>query len=198
MRVPAAERKEKLIEATIELMRRGGVQRLNLRGIADEAGASLATVHYCFSGKDDLLRSAVEHWLSRMTTFESPTQAEQAGLAVVVRELTEDYWSAFVENPKDVLAQIELVTWAVREQRKHGFARNIYRRYLADLGQKFDRVLQLSGEKSSWDMQDFASTFLMLIDGASLQYLAEPDSPRPKRLLDRSLALLVEDVLLPA
>ena len=52
MRVPAAERKDQLIQATVELMRRDGVQRLNLRAIADEAGASLASVHYCFDGQE--------------------------------------------------------------------------------------------------------------------------------------------------
>ena len=52
MRVSAEERKEQLIAATVELMRREGVQSVTMRAIAKEANAPLATAHYCFSDKE--------------------------------------------------------------------------------------------------------------------------------------------------
>ncbi|WP_426939054.1 TetR family transcriptional regulator [Pseudarthrobacter sp. S3] len=60
MRLPARERKEQLIAATIELMRREGVQPVTMRAIAKEANAPLAMANYCFSNKENLLDAEIE------------------------------------------------------------------------------------------------------------------------------------------
>ncbi|MDJ0358355.1 TetR family transcriptional regulator [Paenarthrobacter sp. PH39-S1] len=46
MRVAAEDRSEQLIAATVELMRREGVQAVTIRAIAKEANAPLATAYY--------------------------------------------------------------------------------------------------------------------------------------------------------
>ena len=63
MRVSAEERKEQLIAATVELMRREGVQSVTIRAIAKEVNAPLATAYYCFSNKEELMDAAAEAWL---------------------------------------------------------------------------------------------------------------------------------------
>ena len=57
MRVSAGDRREQLVEAAISRAVREGLAATTVRGIADEAGVSLSTVHYCFASKDDLLRA---------------------------------------------------------------------------------------------------------------------------------------------
>ncbi|GAC1374175.1 MAG: hypothetical protein NVS2B15_13980 [Pseudarthrobacter sp.] len=59
MRVSAEDRKEQLIAATVKLIRREGVQSVTIRAIAKEANAPLATAHYCFSNKEELMEAAV-------------------------------------------------------------------------------------------------------------------------------------------
>src|SRR5690606_2231136 len=104
MRVPATERKEQLIRATVELMRRDGVQTLHLRAIAEQAGSSLAAVHYCFEGKDDLLRHAVEYWLRRMVDLpDVEADSESRGLEGAFDRIAVSFWTALEEDPNDVL-----------------------------------------------------------------------------------------------
>jgi AcrR family transcriptional regulator len=192
MRVSSVERKEQLINATIELMRRDGIERLNLRAIADEAGASLATVHYCFDGKDDLLRHAVEHWVRRMVDIPDVTdETAQQGLALVADRIADAFWTALEENPDDVLAQIELVTWAVRESPKQALARTIYQRYETALGDIFADALARSAQASTWEPSDLARAFIAILDGSILQYLAEPTSPSHRVMFRRLLSLLL-------
>ena len=45
MRVSSSERKEQLIAATVELMRREGVQSVTMRSIAREANAPVSAQH---------------------------------------------------------------------------------------------------------------------------------------------------------
>lgn len=195
MRVPAAVRKEHLIRATIELMRRDGVQRLNLRAIAEEAGASLASVHYCFDGKDDLLQHAVEYWLKRMVEIPDADVEGSSGLEAAIDRIAVAFWTALEENPNDVLAQIELVTWAVREAPRLDLARSIYRRYEEAVSGVFTKAMADAGQSASWDMGDFARAFIMIVDGASLQYMADPASDRHRRTFHRLLRLTAQDAL---
>jgi AcrR family transcriptional regulator len=196
MRVSATERKEQLIRATVELMREEGVQNLNLRAIADRAGASLATVHYCFDGKDDLLTHAVEYWLRRMVELPDLDDAAMAfGLPAVAQRIAGAFWSALEDNPDDVLAQIELVTWSVRQAPKKPVARRIYRSYETTLGGIFNRALSTSGQSSTWEPGDLARAWLVLVDGASLQYMADPTSERHKQTFERMLALVFESAV---
>jgi AcrR family transcriptional regulator len=196
VRVSSAERKDQLIRATVELMRTDGVQNLSLRAIAEQAGASLATVHYCFDGKDDLLVNAVEYWLRRMVDVpELDETAISSGVEEVASRIAEAFWTSLEENPNDVLAQIELVTWAVRESPKKRLARRIYQRYEATLGEIFDDALTTSGQTSTWEARDLARAFIFIVDGASLQYMADPSSPRHRALFERMLTVLLNDVV---
>ena len=113
MRVPADERKEQLISATVELMRREGVQSVTIRAIAKEANANLAAAHYCFSNKDELMDAAAEAWFKNLSRFSKDASTE-LGLRKAVEQVAEGYWRALQEEPSNLLAEFELIFWATR------------------------------------------------------------------------------------
>ena len=51
------DRRTQLVEAAISRAVREGLADTTVRGIAEEAGVSLSTVHYCFASKSELLRA---------------------------------------------------------------------------------------------------------------------------------------------
>ena len=187
MRIASAERKKQLIAATVELMRRDGIQRLTVRGIAEEAGANLATVSYCFIGKDDLLRHAFDHWLHRMLDVSPNGSDASQGLTATARRVADAYWKDLEETPADVLAQLEAITWAIREAPQDELARTIYEHSTRELASIFQAALDATGATSTMTAQELASAFLMLIDGASLQYIADPGNPTYRTVFDQLL-----------
>jgi AcrR family transcriptional regulator len=54
-RKPLAERRAQLIDAALRVAAQAGVEAVTVRAVAQEAGVSLGTVHYCFQDKDELL-----------------------------------------------------------------------------------------------------------------------------------------------
>jgi AcrR family transcriptional regulator len=173
MRVPAKERKEQLISATVELMRREGVQSVTMRAIAKEANAPLATAHYCFTDKDELMESAAEAWLKNLNRFSRDVPVH-LGLRKVVEQVAEGYWRSLEEEPASLLAEIELILWATRNADTSPLAAKIYPAYEVELGNMFYSAAQSNGDQCLIGVPTLVRAFLMIYDGAALQYMTDP------------------------
>jgi hypothetical protein len=57
----AEKRRERLVEAAYRAMLRTGLGQLRTRDVAAEAGITVATLHYYFPTKDDLVKAVVEY-----------------------------------------------------------------------------------------------------------------------------------------
>lgn len=56
-RKPLDERRAEIVEAGLSVAMREGVESVTVRRVAQAAGISLGTVHYCFDDKDAMLRA---------------------------------------------------------------------------------------------------------------------------------------------
>lgn len=175
MRVSAEERKEQLISATVELMRREGVQSVTMRAIAKEANAPLAAAHYCFSDKGELMDAAAEAWLKNLSRFSSGVPVH-LGLRKAVEQVAEGYWRALEEEPSSILAEIELILWATRNAAASPLAAKIYPAYIVELGSLFSSAAKNSGDRSLLSFETLVRSFLMIYDGAAIQYMTDPDA----------------------
>lgn len=175
MRVPAEERKEQLIAATVELMRREGVQSVTIRAIAKEANAPLATAHYCFSNKEELMEAAAEAWFKNLSRFSRDVPVH-LGLRKAVEEVAEGYWRALEEEPANILSEIELILWATRNAAVSPLAAKIYPAYEVELGNIFSSAAEGSGEECLIGYPALVRIFLMIYDGAAIQYMTDPQA----------------------
>ena len=174
MRVSADERKKQLIAATVELMRREGVQSVTMRAIAKEANAPLATAHYCFSNKDELMDAAAEAWLRNSNRFSNDI-SEHLGLRKTVEQVAEGYWHALEEDPASLLAEIELIMWATRNATASPLAAKIYPAYEVEVGNIFTSADKNSVDQCLIGIPTLVRSFLMIFDGAALQYMTAPE-----------------------
>ncbi|MDI3195835.1 TetR family transcriptional regulator [Pseudarthrobacter sp. AL07] len=172
MRVSAEDRKEQLISATVELMRREGVQSVTIRAIAKEANAPLATAHYCFSNKEELMEAAAEAWFKNLSRFSSDVPVH-LGLRKAVEQVAEGYWRALEEEPESILSEIELILWATRNA-VSPLAGRIYPAYEVELGNMFASAAQNTGEQCLMEFATLVRIFLMIYDGAAIQYMTDP------------------------
>lgn len=194
MRVSADDRREQLIDATIEVMKTAGVQALTVRAVAEEAGvSSLATVHYCFRSKEEMIHAAIERWLANMLSYaENIPEAE--GLRVAILSFAESYWDELERVPRDVLAQIELVVWSARQEASEELGGLIYPGYEKELGAIFERTLKSSHETSSLTSEDLTRALLVIIDGCSLQFISQPERSGHRQLFQFLIENLVDSL----
>lgn len=173
MRVSAEERKEQLIAATVELMRREGVQSVTIRAIAKEANAPLAAAHYCFSNKEELMEAAAEAWFKNLRRFSSDVPVH-LGLRKAVEQVAEGYWRAVEEEPASILSEIELILWATRNAAVSPLAAKIYPAYEVELGNIFSAAAQSNGDHCHLEFPTLVRLFLVIYDGAAIQNMTDP------------------------
>jgi len=173
MRIAAEDRKIQLISATVELMRREGVQSVTMRTIAKEANAPLATAHYCFSNKDELMDAAAEAWLKNLNRFSRDVPVH-LGLRRAVEQVAEGYWRSLEEEPASLLAEFELIMWATRNAGSSRLAAKIYPAYEVELGSMLSSAADNSGDQCLMSIPALVRCFLMIYDGAAIQYLTDP------------------------
>jgi len=78
----AAQTRSGIVDAAMTLFRSGGYDATTMRAIADEAGVSLGSAYYYFSGKEELIQAfydqiQVEHGLAAEGVFEQGAFADR-------------------------------------------------------------------------------------------------------------------------
>lgn len=66
------ERRRSLVLATYYLIAEGGFEGLRMRNVAARVGVNIATLHYYFARKEDLIQSVVEYLLQQFMTAYLP------------------------------------------------------------------------------------------------------------------------------
>ncbi|MCP2321684.1 AcrR family transcriptional regulator [Hamadaea flava] len=79
-KVDHEQRRSHIVEALLRIAGERGLEAVSLREVAAEAGVSMGAVQHYFASKDEMLRYAMQHWLS-FTVHQRFTRAVQARLA---------------------------------------------------------------------------------------------------------------------
>ena len=81
----AMVRRQRIVEAAIDLGTEGGYEAVHMRVVAERAGVALATVYRYFESKDHLLSAAVSEWTSQLQTQldRSPARGDTPVLQLV-------------------------------------------------------------------------------------------------------------------
>jgi AcrR family transcriptional regulator len=192
VRVSAGDRREQLVEAAISRAVREGLAATTVRGIADEAGVSLSTVHYCFASKDDLLRAvarSIAGPLSAPVTT-AITEVSQGGergpgtVEEVLRAAFGAYWAAASSTPGRQLLSYELTTWSLRSPDGPSVARDLYDSFHATVEGFVDAVSRTCGVTWSVPVPLLARTVVATTTGVRLAWLVDQDDDAALAALD--------------
>ncbi|MGC4067188.1 MAG: TetR family transcriptional regulator [Polyangiaceae bacterium] len=106
-----------ILEATLRLIAKGGVDAVRYRDVASESGVPLGTISYQFSSREELIRSAFKHHLTENETVLRNSAAaasvrEPRDVAKLMANVLEAEW---VDPERMHLAEYELLVYASRD-----------------------------------------------------------------------------------
>lgn len=179
------EKTREIMEAGRQVIFREGIWNTTTRKIAEEAGISLATIHYYFANKDELLVAVYEEMLSSIRHASAEDFAAPGTLAERIEGVVDRTWEFSQKNMDGQLMQTELTVYALRNGMRTLAARqgheylDIYVRVLKSASDVVDRT--------DLDIEGLAQLLLAGVDGLLVAHTVEPDNARTARSF-RSLA----------
>ncbi|WP_125614612.1 TetR/AcrR family transcriptional regulator [Specibacter cremeus] len=198
-RISAEDRRAEFVRSAARVIAAQGVAAATTRRIAEEANAPLASLHYCFRNKDELLQE-VYHYLSRdYATALPPVPASTAGLAHVMEAHALRIWDRMVKNPHEQVTTIELLLRRFRvddagQPQALAMNQSMYDGWINSTMALFTDAAMAAGEPVPANLEQVTRMFIAGIDGISMQHLADPDAGRSRglvTLLARSLAAVL-------
>lgn len=185
--VPAEERREQLIDATIRVMAEHGLEAATSRRIADAAGAPLASIHYTFGSLEALMGAAYARALDQMLNRIDAAVVLDRGYAVAFASLADAVADVLVD-PAAVILFLEL------NPSHHEQLTDVGRRYY-DVGPDLVRsVAAASALALPADAEQLGRLVVAAVDGVATRFAVFQDGQATRADLHRLLGLLVPTV----
>jgi AcrR family transcriptional regulator len=186
-----ADRREALVEAALRVMGRDGLAAGTTRAVVAEAGMPLASFHYAFASRDELLADLVRRVVGRELAAASAGMDPAAGLAGCLRGAAGGYLAHLEADPGAEQLMLELTLHAVRDPALRPVAREQYRAYTTAAGELLEQAAALSGATWARPVPELARLLVVLLDGATTTWLVDRDTAATRAALDSAIDWLV-------
>lgn len=195
--VPADDRRRSLVEAAISVMTRDGVRAATTRRIAEEAGASLATFHYCFHSKDELIAEVIEQTNEEFLSWHrAPSPDAQSPRDAVERSIR-GLWSITHRFPDRQAMLFELTQYANRDEKLAKLAVKQYADYYETWVQFFTALEKQFEVTLTAPKVVIARFAVSAVDGLNYNYLLDRDLEAAELVVEFVIDALSERISVP-
>ncbi|MFT4235163.1 MAG: TetR family transcriptional regulator [Microbacterium sp.] len=205
-RISVDKRREALAEAALRVLAREGLAATTTRAIAAEAGMSLASVHYAYASRDELLAEVVRRVVASESAAVAASLAElvelmptaprgREGLRALLAEALGAYLSSLGADGAGLeRGMLELSLASLREREGASVAPEQYRQYRELVAEVLQSAADATGMRWTVPPEEIARTIVALSDGLTIAYAIDggPDGNALKAILPGVLALAVE------
>ena len=189
-RVPSAQRRDELVQAALRVIDRDGVHGATTRAIVSEARVPLATFHYVFRSRDELIRELIAFVVEQEGLAAAGSLQGATDIRSLIRGGLQAYFDLVVADPTREQAMFELFHYALRTEELSDLPRVQYESY----HRAAEAVLVLGAERAGveWSIAtaDLARLLVTITDGLTLAWLADRDDAAAGRMIDRAADLL--------
>jgi AcrR family transcriptional regulator len=183
-RITATDRRQQLIDAAFRVMARDGVAAATTRAIAAEAGAPLATFHYAFRSKEELLRELTPALVDRMLDEAIDVIEPGRDLKDSLRDSLRGMWAVSEATANEQHVLYELTQYGLRNPGLEDLARWQYQRYFETAGQYLQAVGDAADVDWSPSIAVVSRIVVSFLDGLSLGWLVDRNSDEARAAVD--------------
>lgn len=179
-----------ILEAAHRVLGQVGYERITTRRIAEEANVNIATLHYYFGSKEQLLSETVRYALSRN---KEQLQAVIDGAPDAPTALALAFQSVWqIAQERRGILRYDLVIRALRDEDARKEAKSVYTSYRRMVETIVERHIASGGTLSmGLTPAEFACCIVSAVDGVVLQHAIMRDNEAARK----SLAMILQYAL---
>jgi AcrR family transcriptional regulator len=183
-RISADQRRRELIEAAFRVMARDGVAAATTRAIVAEAGAPLASFHYCFRSKEELLRELTPALVDRMVEAAVADIKPGRDFREMLRDGIRSIWAVTEATPGEQQVLYELTQYALRNPGLEDLATWQYERYYETARGFLQRIADAGAVEWKAPLTVVARMLVSFFDGLALGWVVDRNSDEARAALD--------------
>jgi AcrR family transcriptional regulator len=190
-----AERRAALVQAAMRIIATQGVAAATTRAITAEAGMALASFHYAFRSRDELIAELIAYVVENESLAAQSTLEAGQDLESTIRIGLRAFLDLVAADPARELAMLELTQYALRTDELGDAARAQYASYYAAAEAVVKAAADLTGRTWSRPVDEIARIVVTLTDGLTLGWLVHRDDHATGQVVDfaaRALAGLAD------
>lgn len=174
-RTPVQARRRALVAAALRVVAARGLHEASTRAIVAEAGMSLASFHYAFESRDQLIDRLITEVMENEEKAIIPSNPESLTLAELLNEGLMGYVANLRADPPHEQAMLELTQYALRTRRPLALAQ--YEQYNRLALAMLNLAAEHTGVTWSVPVSTVARLLIALTDGLTLSWLVDRDDP---------------------
>jgi len=183
-RMSSVDRRLALVHAALRVIATQGVSGATTRAIVAEAHMSLASFHYAFTSRDEMMRELIAFVVENETVAAFAGVDFDHGLRTALREGLQGYFDNVKSDPGHEQVMFELMQYALRTPELEGLAREQYVRYRFAVVQLLAAAAERTRHEWTLPLDDVARLVVGYTDGLTLAWLADRDDAAASRVMD--------------
>ena len=185
-RIPAAQRRNDFIQAAMEVIATHGIDGATTRRIADEAGANLAMLHYCYDSKEALFSDVYEYVAGKYREVIEKSDPHTT-LEEAARRILRGVMQFYLDSPSFTAATFELINWARRQHGDRGI--EVYEQAFDTLRAALKDAA--AGRKvTGKTIDEIAYVLATLADGFAVNWMTYGDRAAARKQITVALSVL--------
>ncbi|HEY9366028.1 MAG TPA: TetR family transcriptional regulator [Agromyces sp.] len=174
-RIPASERRAALVQAALRVVSQRGIAHATTRAIVAEAGMSLASFHYAFDSRDELIDELITTVIAREQEAVLPDDLQGHDIRDMLEAGVLRYFDHLRADPEHEQAMLELTQYALRSPDRHPLAVAQYARYTELGARSLVAAAELAGVVWTTPVERVARVLIAFTDGLTLTWLVTRD-----------------------
>jgi DNA-binding transcriptional regulator YbjK len=168
-RMSAADRRLKLIDAAFRVIAAEGVGGATTRAIVAEADMSLASFHYAFTSRDEMMHELIAHVIENQAVAAFESLRFGSDLRTAIRDGLHAFFEIVVADPAREQTMFELMQYAMRTPELETLPREQHAGYRMAVAALLETAARM---------------VVTMTDGITLAWLADRDSAAASRVIE--------------
>ncbi|HMM82974.1 MAG TPA: TetR family transcriptional regulator [Terrimesophilobacter sp.] len=183
-RISSADRREAIIHAALRVIQREGVHGATTRAIVAEADMPLASFHYAFRSRDEMISELISFVVEGEGEAALSTLSGGRDIRSAVRAGLQAYFDTLTADPSREQAMFELLHYALRTDELNELPRAQYRTYRRTAGDVLAAGAEAAGVSWQRPIDEVARLLVTFIGGLTMAWLADRDDAAAAMTMD--------------
>jgi AcrR family transcriptional regulator len=172
------------VQAALVVIARDGVHAATTRAIVAEADMSLASFHYAYRSRDELIREVISFVVDQQEDVSRAALVPAGDVHASVRAGLQAYFDLLKQHPEREQAMFELMHYSMRTPELDALPAVQHGSYLTAARALLEEGAAVLDVRWSAPIDELARLLVALTDGLTYAWLADRDDRAAERLMD--------------